>query len=618
MKKVDLKRIRVLIYGLIMIIFLLALMSVAFINYHQKIQKKILEKKQHEIYKLANNLKRNLYNELEYSIHTLQGVCKGIDTTALFSKKNLTYMYNVEYKWNFIAIGVMDLNGEVIDNNGIKHNIDAELIFKNLEKSGRYISDVVIDGNKQLNQLRVAVPLYNNNEIVGAFLGRYPISLIEDSTSLSETSHLYFQIIDTNGEYIAKSKNKNVMEKSISVWSELKRYKFYENVTIEQIIENINLKKEGDFYFTYEGKGRYVNYIPLNINNWYLFAILTQEKLFSDIKEIKNISNELLFYFTTFMVFLIGIISVVSGKTLKIFKKQKSELEVKNNLFKMLMYKMNNAVFEINFEEKKLIFYNYLKEEFIYDIKILEPESLIKTGHIRGENIAKYKEIYRKLLAKEEINDFILEVRKNFNWEWVKVHSMIINSNYTIGILEDCTEEKEKELEIIEINEKFKYDYLTDLYTREAFQGEIDRVVSNYKKELGMAALFIIDLDNFKQANDIFGHLMGDKILIEVAKNLKSAIRKTDILGRMGGDEFVLLIENMSTVEDIRKIAEKINRSLIKTYSENEKNITISASIGIAIVEENMTTRKLYKKADEALYHVKYNGRNSYYINENQ
>ena len=88
------------------------------------------------------------------------------------------------------------------------------------------------------------------------------------------------------------------------------------------------------------------------------------------------------------MVFLIGVISVISENTLRIFKEQKSKLEVKNNLFKRLMYKMNNAVFEINFQENNSIFYNYFpNEEFTYNLKILEPESLIKTGHIRGRKI---------------------------------------------------------------------------------------------------------------------------------------------------------------------------------------------------------------------------------------
>ena len=84
----------------------------------------------------------------------------------------------------------------------------------------------------------------------------------------------------------------------------------------------------------------------------------------------------------------------------------------------------------------------------------------------------------------------------------------------------------------------------------------------------------------------------------------------------MGGDEFVLLLENISKIEDIKKIAEKINKALIKKYSKNGKEITISASIGISIVKENMSIKELYKNADKALYNVKYNGRNSYCINK--
>ena len=148
--------------------------------------------------------------------------------------------------WNFLDVGIMDLNGNIIDNNGLKYTVNPDIIFKKLEETGKYISDVVIDGNKQLNQLTVVVPIYDNSKIIGAFLGRYPISLIEKNTDLLETSHLYFQIIDTTGEYIAISKNKYVMGKSISVWSEAKRYKFYNNTSVEQIMENIKLKKSGN------------------------------------------------------------------------------------------------------------------------------------------------------------------------------------------------------------------------------------------------------------------------------------------------------------------------------------------------------------------------------------
>lgn len=128
-------------------------------------------------------------------------------------------------------------------------------------------------------------------------------------------------------------------------------------------------------------------------------------------------------------------------------------------------------------------------------------------------------------------------------------------------------------------------------------------------------ALFLIDLDNFKKINDIFGHRTGDKVLFEAANTLKTSLRSSDLLGRLGGDEFVLLIKNAPNIEAIHKIAQKLNKSIIKTYTKSNKSITISCSIGISIIHKNMTFKKIYTNADKALYNVKSNGRNSYFIN---
>lgn len=193
----------------------------------------------------------------------------------------------------------------------------------------------------------------------------------------------------------------------------------------------------------------------------------------------------------------------------------------------------------------------------------------------------------------------------------------MIDSNYTIGLLEDYSEEMKKEFEISQMSKKIKYDYLTKLYTRETCELEIKRSILNYKISSGISALFAIDIDNFKKANDTFGHLMGDKILYETATSIKNAIRKTDISGRVGGDEFLVLLENVPTVESIKKIAEKLNNSIKKVYTKDGKSITISASIGIAIVEEGIKFKELYEKADSALYQVKTNGRDSYIVKEN-
>lgn len=88
MKKKWFKKIKFLVYGIVIFICLIILMFIIFIKHHQKLQKNVLERKQYEIERLANDLKRNLNSELEYSIHTLQGISESIDSKNLFSKSN--------------------------------------------------------------------------------------------------------------------------------------------------------------------------------------------------------------------------------------------------------------------------------------------------------------------------------------------------------------------------------------------------------------------------------------------------------------------------------------------------------------------------------------------------
>ena len=126
-------------------------------------------------------------------------------------------------------------------------------------------------------------------------------------------------------------------------------------------------------------------------------------------------------------------------------------------------------------------------------------------------------------------------------------------------------------------------------------------------------ALYIIDLDHFKEANDTFGHQFGDKVLIEFSKVLKNNFRPNDCIGRFGGDEFVVMIDKLPNTDIIFRKAKTINQ-LACDLAIDEVPARISASIGIAIVPQNGTDYDtLFQAADTALYYVKKNGRNNYH-----
>lgn len=128
--------------------------------------------------------------------------------------------------------------------------------------------------------------------------------------------------------------------------------------------------------------------------------------------------------------------------------------------------------------------------------------------------------------------------------------------------------------------------------------------------------LMMIDLDSFKPVNDIYGHDMGDKILIRFAEIIKSAVRSTDLVGRMGGDEFIAYCQNVQDENVIAKKSEYINNELLisaREYMGDDLSIPLGASIGCVIApEEGVNYSELFKKADKALYHVKENGKHGY------
>lgn len=158
------------------------------------------------------------------------------------------------------------------------------------------------------------------------------------------------------------------------------------------------------------------------------------------------------------------------------------------------------------------------------------------------------------------------------------------------------------------LNELVITDKLTSIYNRRfidnmLFQRFAD-LNNQSKKDL---SIIFIDIDNFKLINDLHGHLLGDEVLIEFAKLLKSNIRSNDLIGRWGGEEFII-ISDRTDLESAKKIAEKLRELVEKTKFSELENVT--ASFGIAIYEESDTVSTLIQKADYSLYKAKQNGKN--------
>jgi diguanylate cyclase (GGDEF)-like protein len=131
--------------------------------------------------------------------------------------------------------------------------------------------------------------------------------------------------------------------------------------------------------------------------------------------------------------------------------------------------------------------------------------------------------------------------------------------------------------------------------------------------EKSLHALFVIDIDNFKDINDNLGHAVGDKVIIEAAKTISNVFRDSDIVSRFGGDEFVVFAAHITDIGLVEKKATELCNALHKSYGEDENLQNISASVGIACYPVHGSTyEELFEHADETLYKVKEQGKNGF------
>lgn len=175
----------------------------------------------------------------------------------------------------------------------------------------------------------------------------------------------------------------------------------------------------------------------------------------------------------------------------------------------------------------------------------------------------------------------------------------------TVGIFTSIQEQREL---MDELKNRARLDPLTGLLNKTECQNQIDIYLKNEPKESG--ALFMIDVDDFKDINDNLGHQLGDRILQEISTNIRIAFPETDMIGRIGGDEFVVFLHNMSP-KLISEKAEVLTNILRLSYFGSISKYEISGSIGVAISPKHGNNfNDLYRYADIALYHAKNNGKN--------
>jgi diguanylate cyclase (GGDEF)-like protein len=176
---------------------------------------------------------------------------------------------------------------------------------------------------------------------------------------------------------------------------------------------------------------------------------------------------------------------------------------------------------------------------------------------------------------------------------------------------------QERTLELAQANERLSesaarhklqatHDALTGLANRMLLDDRLDRSIERARRFGTKVGVVMIDLDHFKPVNDTHGHAVGDRLLLTVATRLRESVRTSDTVARYGGDEFVLLIDNVHGREDIERVVAGVQARLSIPVVDGERVLTLAASIGISVFpEDTLDASTLLRRADEAMYAAK-------------
>jgi diguanylate cyclase (GGDEF)-like protein len=187
-----------------------------------------------------------------------------------------------------------------------------------------------------------------------------------------------------------------------------------------------------------------------------------------------------------------------------------------------------------------------------------------------------------------------------------------------VGTNADVTERKRGEQELAESRAELEraawHDALTGLPNRELLLDRLEQALARSRRNRQLLAVFYLDLDGFKAINDSMGHAAGDALLKQFAERLRRAVRTSDTVARLSGDEFVVLLEDLRGAKDADVIASTIVETAREEFTIDSRKLRVTTCVGVAFAKEELSGAELLKLADTALYQAKRSGRDRYHV----
>lgn len=304
-------------------------------------------------------------------------------------------------------------------------------------------------------------------------------------------------------------------------------------------------------------------------------------------------------------------------------KNVEEELMIQSERYNLLYEYENEHIFDYNAKTDVLTVKMSSKSNISKDIILKDYFSKLKNGVfdvIHADDFSWFMEVQKEALkyVRHDRTDIRMKPFKemeSFEWFRISFTSIMGPEGYITRIVGRITNINETKLKEIELKTKAEKDSLTGIYNKGATRQLIEQAIKTHARDGSICALFVVDLDNFKEVNDKLGHAYGDEVLKDAAWKLSDNFKGADVVGRIGGDEFLVFMRDIIRADNAKTMAGRIVKALRGQYVNGDKCVAISSSIGIALYPMQADSyTELFEKADNALYAAKAKGKDTFEI----
>lgn len=515
----------------------------------------------------------------------------------------------------FQRFGIADASGNAKVTNGEKINISSRQYFQECMKNKKASSEIKKSALIEEMICIIAVPILKDGEAIGVLYGCTDLKVfnIYENTIL-ENEKTYIQVIDPDGTYIVKEPS-GILGKRDNIFDGLSRVE--SQTSLQEIQEKVK-NEEPTYIEISDGECREtVCFTPLKLNHWCVVTVMDQSRITNSIDYILGHDIYIMIIRVAVGVLLLSsMILYFSWQEKRQIEEFNERLLIDEKLFRIASEKSGVIIMSYIIKTKQLHFIN----PDMFGLKLPDkidnaPENFVHYLSDKNKNLHEELHTILKNMENEEGKRTFFVTVKHSDQEELILRIQLTSLFGTNGEIRQCIGVIEDATETQHLREKADRDSLTGLYNRSYAVEKINGMLQEFSPAPECVhACVLMDLDNFKKLNDTLGHQKGDQALQDVANILRQHFREYDIVCRLGGDEFLIFVQNIP-----RNVIEKNIGSLLKkltlTYEKEEKKVCITVSAGIYLVKEpGHDFRELYQKADETLYRVKNSSKNGYRI----